>query len=40
MAGDGEWVYEEIVKNMNGTSRRIMVNAGSLILGLCGPLAI
>ena len=40
MAGDGEWLYEKIDNNINGTSRKIMVNAGILILGLWGLLAV
>ena len=33
MAGDGEWLFEEIDKNTKETSRSFIVNAGILILG-------
>ena len=30
MVGDGEWVFEAIDKNKNGTSRKIMILATCL----------
>ena len=40
MAGDGEWLFEKIDNNRNGTRRKVVINAGILILGLWGLLAV